>query len=315
MGLVLIAGCNNGAEILANFTFRSPRQPRAVDNPNMDTVFFIASKVVWAILAPASLLLMITATAWICLLIGWAQAGRRWLSVATLLWVLVGFLPLGEWLLAPLEQRFPVAPPLPESVAGVVVLGGAIDPYGSDLWGQPQLNQAAERIAGFLDLAARYPTATHVYTGGSGSLVRQSYKETDAADALFHQLGWVNHGFLLESASRNTVENAELTRAMVDPQPGETWILVTSAAHMPRAVGVFCAQQWPVQPWPVDFRTRRGDLWRVEFDPLSHLQVLDGAIREWVGLLAYRVTGRSVALLPRDPGCGLTVTGPTTAGS
>ncbi|MFM1897339.1 MAG: hypothetical protein RLZZ385_2413 [Pseudomonadota bacterium] len=270
----------------------------------MNTLFFIASKLVWAVLSPASLILLLVVGGWFCLLVGWQKKGRGLISLAALLLVLIGFLPVGEWVMAPLEGRFPSNPALPPNVAGVIVLGGTIDPLKTELWGQPQLGEAAERITAFLDLAARYPTARHLYTGGSGSLVNQDYKEADVADQVFYQLGFVNHGVVFENQSRNTFENAQFSKELMVPQPGETWILITSAFHMPRAVGVFCAQQWPVLAYPVDHRTRRGDLWRVEFKVLEHLDDLDGAIREWVGLLAYRLTGKTAALLPGPTTCG-----------
>ena len=269
----------------------------------MDTVFFIASKLVWAVLSPASLILVLVVGGWFCLLVGWQKRGRGLVSVAALLLVLIGFLPLGEWLIARLENRFPANPALPETVDGIIVLGGAIDAHRTALWEQPQVGGAAERIMAFLDLGARYPAARRLYTGGSASLVNQQYKEADIADQVFYQLGHVNHGVIFENQSRNTEENARFSRELVSPQPGENWLLITSAFHMPRSVGAFCAQQWPVLPYPVDHLSTRGELWRVEFKVQEHLNTLDTAIREWVGLIAYRLTGRTTDLLPGPDTC------------
>jgi uncharacterized SAM-binding protein YcdF (DUF218 family) len=68
---------------------------------------------------------------------------------------------------------------------------------------------------------------------------------------------------------------------------------------MPRAIGAFRRAGFDVEPWPVDYRTRgRADLTR-PFDKVSEgLRRVDVASREWVGLLAYWLTGRTDALFP-----------------
>lgn len=269
----------------------------------MDTVFFWISKLVWLVISPDSLLFLLVVGGWLCLVLHWQKMGRRLIALAALLFLLIGFLPLGEWLIAPLENRFPTNPALPATVDGVIVLGGTVDPELSVLWGQPEISDAAERLTAFVDLANRYPAARLVFTGGSGSLLQQEHKEADVVDEVFFQLGYVNHPVQFEGESRNTYENAVNSKQLVHPVPGETWLLVTSAFHMPRSVGVFCAQQWPVLPYPVDHISRRGQLWRVEFDVLNHLNKLDTALREWLGLAAYRFSGKTSSLLPSAADC------------
>jgi len=85
----------------------------------------------------------------------------------------------------------------------------------------------------------------------------------------------------------------------VRPAAGERWLLVTSAFHMPRAIGCFRAVGFDVIPWPVDYRTSGpGDAWRLFPRASEGLRRVDLAAKEWAGLLAYYVTGRSTALLP-----------------
>ena len=274
----------------------------------MDTLFFWVSKLVWLLISPDSLLLLLVVGGWLCLAFKWQKLGRRLVSLAALVLLLIGFLPLGEWLVSPLENRFPTNPALPDRVDGIIVLGGTTDPLLSSLWEQPELGDAAERLTGFLDLANRFPTARLLYTGGSGSLLNQEYKEADTVDQLLYQLGYVNHRVEFERESRNTFENAVNSKALVNPQPGENWILITSAFHMPRSVGIFCAQDWPVIPYPVDHISRRGQRWRVELDVLEHLSSLNTALHEWIGLLAYRATGKTRHFLPARDGCNPTIT-------
>jgi uncharacterized SAM-binding protein YcdF (DUF218 family) len=261
-------------------------------------VFFWISKLAWMVISPGNLLVLLVLAGWICLGFKWHMLGRRLISLAALLMLLIAFLPLGEWLIAPLEKRFPTNPPLPEQVDGIIVLGGSVDPYLSSLWQQPQLNGSADRLAAFLDLSARYPTARQVFTGGSGSLTQQEFKEASIANDVFYQLGYVNHAVIFESESRNTYENAVNSKELLQPQPGETWILITSASHMPRSMAVFCAQDWRVLPYPVDHSSQPGNLLRIEFSMLEHLSQLDLALKEWVGLVAYRFSGRTERLLP-----------------
>ncbi len=264
----------------------------------MDTAFFWISKLVWLMLSPASLLLLLVVTGWVCLLLQWQTLARRLISLAALLLLLIGFFPVGDWLLAPLEQRFATNPPLPPQVEGIIVLGGSVNPALSNYWQQPELNGSAERLTNFLDLAARYPAAKLVFTGGSGSLTQQEHKEAEVANTVFYQLGFVNHPIVFEAASRNTFENAVLSKELVQPDSEATWILITSAFHMPRSVGVFCRQQWKILPYPVDHYSRPDSLLRVQLALLDHLTDLDMAIKEWVGLLAYRLTGKTESLFP-----------------
>ena len=75
-------------------------------------------------------------------------------------------------------------------------------------------------------------------------------------------------------------------------------MLVTSASHMPRSVGVFCKTGWPVLPYPVDHQTVRGNIFRIDTGLVDNLDGLSTGIREWVGLAVYYLTGRTSALYP-----------------
>ena len=121
--------------------------------------------------------------------------------------------------------------------------------------------------------------------------------EADFLPSLAQQAGLATRPLLLEAESRNTYENVVNSKALVDPQHQQRWLMITSAAHMPRAVGIFCAQQWAVLPYPVDYRSDREQLWRVELNFAQHLQELREASREWIGLLAYYVSGKTESFL------------------
>lgn len=275
----------------------------------MDGVFFWASKLIWVLISPDSLLLLALLSAYLLLLLGMPQAGRRLLGTSCLCASLLAILPVGEWLVLPLETRFQAAPTLGDEVDGIIVLGGFVDTARSAAWGQVQTNEAAERLLAWQALARRYPQAKLVFTGGNGSLRgshdAHAYKESSSIPALMHQLGLAERSVQLESESRNTWENVQMSHALLSPAPDEHWLLVTSAAHMPRAVGIFCTYDWPVQPYPVDFRADRKRLLRVELAFAEHLLSLRNASREWVGLIAYYLTGKTTELLPSSSSaCG-----------
>ncbi|MBI2962646.1 MAG: YdcF family protein [Deltaproteobacteria bacterium] len=260
-------------------------------------MLFVASKLFWASLAPANLLVVALALA-LVLRRRAPRASRALLALATSVCLLVLLLPVGEWIAHPLEERFPRLAALPERVDGIVVLGGGIDPLVSESRGQPTLTESAERMTSVLHLARRYPAARIVLAGGSGSVVRQRVKEAPWALAFLEQMGIDVGRVALDSASRNTFENAVFARRVAAPRAVERWLLVTSAMHMPRAVGCFRRIGWEVTPYPVDFQTTRGFALWSGFDFSGGLVLLDAAAREWVGLVAYYVLGRTTEILP-----------------
>lgn len=266
----------------------------------MDTLFFWSSKLVWALVSPDSLLLLLWLGGFILLLFGAVRYAKTILGCASALTLAIAFLPIDEWLVTPLESRFPPLEQLPEQVDGIIVLGGFIELFSSQSWQQTQSNQAAERLWAFTALARQYPDAQLLFTGGSGALTGQALKEADRLPALLREAGLGSRAIMLEQQSRNTYENVLFSKALAAPQPQQRWLLITSAAHMPRAVGIFCAQQWSITPYPVDYRSERERLWRVEFGLAQHLQDLHDASREWFGLLAYFLTGKTASLLPNQ---------------
>lgn len=255
---------------------------------------FVISKLSWPLLQPLGLLLLLLLSGAALSWTRWWRAGRRLVGLAALLALGLGVLPVGPALLAVLEQRFP-RPDLPESVDGIIVLGGAIDARAWALTGRPALNQAAERMTEAVMLARRYPGAPLVFSGGSGMIFDPDLKEAPAALMLWRELGVDPGRIVLEDQSRDTWENAVMCRDLVQPQPGERWLLVTSAFHMPRAIGVFRALDWDVLPYPVDHRADPEDVRPGLGRPFDAAR---WALHEWLGLVVYRITGRIASLFP-----------------
>jgi uncharacterized SAM-binding protein YcdF (DUF218 family) len=264
---------------------------------------FVFSKLAWALVQPSNLLLLALILAALALLLGYRRSGTLLLCGVTLALIVVTVLPIGTWLLTPIENRF--APPaLPEHVDGIVMLGGGVEPDTSAIRGQIALNESAERVTALVELAHRYPEARLVVSGGIGSLVGGAGHPARALEAFYRQQGLDVARIQFEERSRNTHENAVFAKELVHPGPDERWLLVTSAYHMPRSIGVFRQAGWPMIAYPVDYRSRgavdfRGVLGRlVEPNVAERLIELDLAVKSWVGLLAYRLMGRTSALFP-----------------
>jgi len=220
------------------------------------------------------------------------------LTTITGILIIITFIPVGEWLLFPLESRFHTNPQLPDKVDGIIVLSGAEATELSHLWEQVELGSAAERNLMFLALAKKYPNAKLVFSGGTGSLLKQEYKAADVAEKLFAQQGFDSKRVVFERESRNTYENVIYSQKIIKPEKYKNWILITTSWHMPRSVGIFCKADWPVIPYPVDHQTNKGNLFRIDFDLAGNLIMLKTAIKEWLGLIAYYFSGKTTAFLP-----------------
>lgn len=262
-------------------------------------MFFYASKILWPLVSPGNLLLLLLCAGAGLLLTRWRRAGRRIVLIVAVAALAVATMPLGQWMTATLEQQFPPPSALPAAVDGIIVLGGFINPRISEARGQVTLNDGGERLTATLALARRYPSARLVFTAGSGSLKRPDLKEATYARRLFADLSVPRQRIVYEDRSRNTFENALFSKRLVEPKPGQVWLLVTSAFHMPRAVGCFRRVGWEVIPYPVDYRTAgMPRWWPPGFDLVGGLRLVRDATHEWLGLLAYRLAGRTDRLLP-----------------
>jgi uncharacterized SAM-binding protein YcdF (DUF218 family) len=259
---------------------------------------FVLSKLVWALVRPGNLLAMVLILGQVLRASrrpGQHRLGGRLSQAGVFMLAALTLLPLGQVTLRPLEERFP-QPDLPDRIDGIILLGGSVHTEMAADRGQPVLNNAAERITEFVALARRYPEARLVFTGGSGFVFSGELREADVIHHVLDGLGFDPSRITFERESRNTYENALFSRPLVNPAAGETWLLITSAAHMPRSVGIFRRAGWPVLAYPVDYRSTHELTWSP--DLLSGLEALNESLREWVGLIAYRLMDRTDALFP-----------------
>jgi len=264
-------------------------------------MFFGLSKILWWFVSPGNALLALLCFGAVLLLTPWRRTGRRICVLVTLLFVVVAAVPVGSWMITVLENRFPQPRTLPERVDGVISLGGMVIPTVSAARGQIAVSDAVERLTAMAGLARRYPEARLIFSGGAGSILHPDLREADFLRPFFDDIGLEPGRVVLDNRARNTAENAEIVKKMADPKPGETWLLVTSAFHMPRSVGCFRKAGFPVIPYPVDFQT----VGAFGFTPIpalsGNLSSLELAVHEWLGLAFYRLTGRTGELFP-SPG-------------
>src|SRR4051812_48086930 len=251
-------------------------------------MFYYLSKVGWFFATPSNLLPSLVLVGLALMLTrlrrtGWALAV---LGVAGLFGA--GLSPLANWVIGPLQERFPVFRDDGRPVAGIVVLGGAVEAEESIGRGQLATNEAAERVIFMADLARRYPDAKILFSGGGSTLIVEETPEAAALARFIETLGVAKDRVIFEGRSRTTRENAVFSRELAQPDPGERWLLVTSAWHVPRAIGCFRQAGFAVTAYPVDFRTP-GPIDNRPFAFVSlGLRRLDVATKEWAGLVGYR---------------------------
>jgi uncharacterized SAM-binding protein YcdF (DUF218 family) len=252
-------------------------------------MFFVLSKIFWMLVQPSHWLGFLTLATAICLLLRWNKMGRVFAVAALLLLVLASFLAVP--LARDLEDRYP-RPPWPAHVDGILMLGSGFDTALFRARGAPAANEGIWRVEAGFAAARRYPQARLVFTGGSGALGGAPFSEAETARLVLAEMGQDPKQLTLESRSRNTYENILFSKEIVKPKPGEVWLLVTAAMHMPRAMAIARKLDWPMTPWPSDYLTAPSG----GGNPLNvtgNLGYIDYVVHEWVGLLAYRLSGKS----------------------
>lgn len=262
-------------------------------------MFFYLSKVFWFVASPGNAFLIALILGLFLTSTRFRRTGRWLVSLAICFALVATFVPIGPYLLKVLEDRFPAPQSLPGRIDGIVVLGGVIDPVMSEQRRRLVISGAVERITMSATLAHMNPEAKLVYTGGSGSLTRQKLKEADYVADLYEVLGIPQERLTLERESRNTWENAKFTMEMISPKADENWVLVTSAFHMPRAVGAFRRVGWEMIPYPVDYKVQQKISFPSPLDFGSGLAGMSNAGHEWIGLIAYWLTGKNSAAFPK----------------
>jgi uncharacterized SAM-binding protein YcdF (DUF218 family) len=255
---------------------------------------FLASKILAFATQPLAWVVVLLLSGLLCMP-GRRPWGMRLSWMALVLLLVQGWEPLPEALLRQLEAQH--AGPVPAAslgrYAGVVVLGGALEPaYVWQGHGQAALNDAAERMTVPVTLLKQYPQLRLLFTGGEGELFADGLTEADRAKIFFDSMGVAPQQVTYEAASHTTYENAVFSAKVPGVNPAQPWLLLTSASHMPRALATFQKAGWNVTPYPVDYRTGSHTPW-TQYSLADGAKKWHMALHEWVGLLAYRLAGRA----------------------
>jgi uncharacterized SAM-binding protein YcdF (DUF218 family) len=265
----------------------------------MDSISFWLSKVLWAVFSPAHFVVIL-------LVLSFFIIKNRLLKLiiqgfAGVFFAVALMFPIGDWALLPLEQCN-AEQGMPMNVDGVLVLGGAVNITISDARNSISLNDSAERIFALLKLLKQYPDAQFVYAGGSSSLKKTSKGEADYVRQFLDDMGVRPASMVFEAVSRNTYEDAMETKEIYTKTPKQSWLLVTSAFHMPRSFGIFEkmseASGTMFYPYVVDYKTSGKFKLEMRFDLLQTLLKLDTAAHEYVGLLFNSLLKRSNSFMP-----------------
>lgn len=260
---------------------------------------FTLSKVFWLLAQPLSAAFFALFFSILCGWFGWRRLRGFLAAAAALILFLTLYTSSGAWLLQRLEDRIAKPESLPVNVSCILILGGGFETEVTTSRGGYELNQGGDRFVEGLRLARLYPAARILISGGDGSL--SGIYEGDAVTGIrfFEAFGIARSRILQESTSRNTHENAVHTRAFLEKEGLSNCVLITSAFHMPRSVGLFRKNGMSIIPWPVDYRTPANVRIGLDFtQPSLNTQLMTTAVREWIGLFAYYLAGRTHALFP-----------------
>jgi len=261
-------------------------------------MFHAISRGAASVLAPGNALVLLIIAG---LLISQAKRGkvlgRRMIVAGVAALCFVAVVPLGDWLLTPLETRFAPFRPDGAPVAGIIVLGGSVSEPDAPWFPRPQPDEAADRMFVAAELARAFPQAPVIVSGGPVDPVTHA-SEADVVARYLMRMGVGPERLLRERRSRDTFENAQFTALLVRPQATQRWLLVTSAFHMPRAMGCFRHAGFNVTAAPADWRGNR-KVFRRSWSASGNLSKLDLAAKEYIGLAVYKLRGRTAVLLPR----------------
>ncbi len=261
---------------------------------------FLVSKIFWLVAQPLSLAFLSLLVGVLLMLSRFRRSGGVLGALGLVVLFLSLFTTTGPYFLQILEDRFARPSPQPAELSCIIVLGGAFENVVMSGRGGMEFNQAADRFIETVRLARAHPSARILVSGGDGSLSGAYEGDARASEAFFDAFGIAADRVIREEDSRTTFENASYTKDLLEANRLERCALVTSAYHMPRSVGLFRSIGIEVVAWPADYRTSGKA--RLGFDftqPSLNAQLATTAAKEWTGLVAYYLLGRTQTLLPQ----------------
>lgn len=260
---------------------------------------FLISKLVWIIGQPLSLAFLLMLICLAAMLRGSRVVAMTSCVLAILVLFVALYTTAGAYLMQGLEARFARPRADPDNLTCMIVLGGGFEAEVTTSRGGYEFNAAGDRFVEALRLAQKYPAARVVIAGGDGSLSGRYEGDAVIAERFFAAFGLGPDRLLKDGLSRTTFENAVNVKALLAEKGLSHCLLITSAFHMPRSMGIFGKLGMDVVPWPVDYRSPGDDGLTLDFSqPSQNVQLLSTAMREWIGMVGYYAAGRTSALYP-----------------
>ena len=258
---------------------------------------FYLSKVLWLIINPFNILIFFL---FLTILFSFFKKNKlKNFSFSFFLIFLIcfGILPLGEYLIYKLEKNYHNSIILPDEVDGILILGGATNPFLSHEHNQIILNGSVERLLESMTLIKKYKDAKVIFSSGSGSIKNPTMDHASIAKKFFMKIGLDTDKIIFENKSRNTYENIFFSKEIAKPTKNEKWIVITSAFHMNRAIFIGEKNNWTLTPYAVDFTQPKKFTFIPNLDVLSNLGQMQHGSHEWIGLIAYFLMGRTSRIL------------------
>ena len=252
-------------------------------------MFFVISKVFTPFLHPLNYIFIFLLLALV--FYRKPRFGRTCIALALLLLMVFGTYPLPDIMVRYLESRYPLPSQLPQ-VDAVVVLTGMLDLKASTL-DNLEFYDGVERILTGMQLVRNRYGQKLIIAGGSGDLYNQTVSEARLLKAFAINFGLPEEQILIDPSSRNTHENAINTKLLMEKHNIASIFLVTTASHLPRAMGCFKKLGIHPIPYGVDYHSPPSPEYRLSsFIPdVGALRKTSFVIHEYIGLLAYKLAG------------------------
>jgi uncharacterized SAM-binding protein YcdF (DUF218 family) len=254
---------------------------------------FYLSKVLVFFFNPLNILFLIILIHFFVIFFLESKKLTRIFSAATLIvFLLLGCLPVSNFLLNKIEDFITPSRHPTEKLAGIVVLGGsATDGLASKERNEVLLNDAAERLTKALEIYKKNHKVIILFSGFSGKINPQGWDESELAKKFFIDQGVSTENLLFENKSRNTFENVIFSKDIIKKYRG-TWGLVTSASHMPRSYFLFKKQNVILEPISVDFKTGTSQIFWLTFDLSRGLINWRIIFHEMIGISYYKIINK-----------------------
>lgn len=256
-------------------------------------MIFYLSKIMWFLFNPFNLIIFFLIFGYCFNLFSFKILSKISYFLSFFLFLFSALIPTGSYLNYLLEKNFHSLNIHHDSIDGILILGGGLNLYLTNEHKQISLNGAAERLTESVILINRYPDAKIVFSGGIGDFQDVGLDRAKAVKIFFNNMNVDINKIYFENKSRNTYENILYSKKLINPKKNQKWLIVSSANHLHRVVGIAENLGWDLIPYPTDFNQSKKFKWNFSFNFLSNLNQFQNASHEWIGIIAYYFMGRS----------------------